>query len=378
MLTPTATLVELIVFVFNRDLCHSIGAKRSRPEPFGKTRAYDRKWSRMKIGLYLPTYGPELSWSLLRDVTQAAEDVGIDAVFSCDHLLDGALIESQRGCPPDIYECWTVLSALAAVTKTIRLGSSVASIPYRPPGILAKAAATLDNISDGRLILGLGAGWNEPEFVKHGIPWETPPTRLRMLAEAVQIIKGIWRQPAFSLDGEFWSVQDAECHPAPVQVGGPPVWIGGVGPRARKLVAKSADGWLPVFITPDNYRDLNQELDHEIELAERAASEVTRAYLCFASIDDSDEAAFNSARAFINDLGNHQVDGKRPLDVAATCIVGSVESALSQVATYARSGVNYLILGIMPMERAAYLRNIEFIGANLLPVLTQEASSWST
>ena len=99
--------------------------------------------------------------------------------------------------------------------------------------------------------------------------------------------------------------------------------------------------------------------------------------MCFASIGESDEDALAVADAFIHDLGQHQVDGKRAMDVSATCVLGSVDTALSRLEAYARAGVEYLVVGVMPMERDAYLRNIEIIGSKLLPVLNREAASWS-
>ena len=323
----------------------------------------------MKFGIYLPTYGPELSWAFLKDAALAAEGAGLDGVFSCDHLLDGSLIESQRGCPPDIYESWTVLSALASVTQRISLGTSIASVPYRYPGVLAKAAVTLDHISDGRVILGLGAGWNEKEFEKHGVPWASAGTRLAMLEEAVDVIQGIWRIPGYSSGGRFWSVRDAECNPAPTQVGGPPIWVGGVGARARRLVAERCDGWLPVFVSAQEYSELGRKLDADIIMGGRKVSDVAHAYLCFASVRETDVEAGRVAAPFMRDLASHRVDGSRTLDVSGTCVVGSVDTAVRRCREYADAGVDYMVFGIMPMEREAYLENIELLGAGVLPLL---------
>lgn len=325
----------------------------------------------MKCGIYLPTYGPELSWNLLRDVAIAAEEAGLDGVFACDHLLDGSLIESQRGCPPDIYESWTVLAALAAVTERVSLGTSISAVPYRYPGVLAKAAVTLDQISDGRVILGLGAGWNQKEFEKHGVPWASAATRLRMLDEAVDVIQGIWRVPGYSRSGEFWRISDAECNPAPRQFGGPPIWVGGVGAHARRLVAERCDGWLPVFIRPDEYWRLGHGLDEEIIRCERRVSDVAHAYLCFVSVGETDGAARRVAAPFMRDLATHRVDGSRTLDVSGTCVVGSVNTVVERCREYAGAGVDYMVFGIMPMEREAYMENIQLLGAGVLPKLRE-------
>ncbi len=311
------------------------------------------------LGLYLPTYGPDVSWQTIRDVTVEAERLGWDGVFVCDHILDGRLIESQRNAPPDIFECWTTLSALAGVTTQIQLGTSVLAAPLRWPGVHAKACATLDNISAGRLIVGLGTGWGKAEFEKHGVPYEPFKTRFERMKESLQIMKGIWLEPGFRHEGTHYQLNEAECHPPVVAPDGPPIWLGGVGKMALQLIGEAADGWLPVFVPPAGIESGLKSLDHHLDAHGRTRKDLTIGYLTFASVDPDGNTARANAEPFMRDLSAHQVDGNRPMDVSAVTVVGSVEEAAQMFQNYIDVGVDYLVFGIAPMEYRHYMRNLE-------------------
>ena len=169
---------------------------------------------------------------------QEAERAGFDAVWVFDHFhtVPQPRLES-------VFECWTSMAGLARDTTTVRLGQMVTCNSYRPPSLLAKMASSIDVMSHGRLILGIGAGWYEPEYTAYGYDFPDTPDRLRMLRESLQVIKAMWAEDEASFEGRFYRIRDAINEPKPVQKPHPPIWIGGGGERVTlKLVAQYGDG----------------------------------------------------------------------------------------------------------------------------------------
>ncbi|HET7338694.1 MAG TPA: LLM class F420-dependent oxidoreductase [Candidatus Dormibacteraeota bacterium] len=200
----------------------------------------------LKIGVFVPQ-----GWRMdLADVSGAvekyetmsrcaveAERAGFDALWLFDHFhtVPAPQLES-------VFECWTSMAALARDTNTIRLGQMVTCNSYRPPSLLAKMASCIDVLSGGRLILGIGAGWYENEYVAYGYDYPDTPDRLRMLREALLVIKAMWTQEKATFEGRFYEVRGAINEPKPVQKPHPPIWIGGAGEKVTlKLVAQYGD-----------------------------------------------------------------------------------------------------------------------------------------
>ncbi len=168
---------------------------------------------------------------------QEAEQAGFDAVWLYDHFHPVPSPEHES-----VFECWTSMAALARETHTIRLGQLVTCSLYRPPSLLAKMASCVDVMSRGRLILGLGAGWYEEEFRAYGYEFPETPERLRMLREAVEVIKAMWGPGDATFEGRYYQVRGAINEPKPVQQPHPPIWIGGGGEKVTlKLVAQYGD-----------------------------------------------------------------------------------------------------------------------------------------
>lgn len=195
----------------------------------------------MKIGfvVYLgenEDLGRVPRYSELRKMAQVAEEAGLDSIWLYDHLLfrwDGQ---------PTIgtWESWTMLSALAEATQRVELGSLVLCNPFRNPAILAKMAVTLDEVSEGRFILGVGAGWNKAEFDAFGIPFDH---RVDRLEEALQIIRPLLKKGRTDFEGVYYQAQDCEITPIGPRPDGPPLLIGGHGPRMLRLTALYGDIW---------------------------------------------------------------------------------------------------------------------------------------
>jgi probable F420-dependent oxidoreductase len=199
----------------------------------------------MRCGVVLPI-GEEddgvPSYAAIREVAVAAEAGGFDSVWVFDHLLyrfDGA----ETG----IHECWTVLSAIAEATSRVELGTIVMCTAFRSPALLAKMAATLDEVSGGRLILGLGAGWHEPEFDAFGFPFDH---RVGRFEESLAVIKGLIRTGRADLDGRWVTVRDVFLRP-PARPD-MQILVAGKGPRMLDLTAQHADSWNAAwFAIPD-------------------------------------------------------------------------------------------------------------------------------
>ncbi len=205
----------------------------------------------MKLGLMLQIGAGVLAegrtprWSDLREMAQVAEGIGFDVLFVPDHLLfrdsppeNAVQVEMPAGETRGIWEAWTVLAALAEATQRIELGPFVACNSFRNPALLAKMAVTLDEVSAGRLVLGIGAGWHEPEYRAFGYPFDR---RVGRLEEALRIISALLRKGHVDFQGRFHSARDCEITPRGPRPEGPPILIGGQRPRMLSLAATYAD-----------------------------------------------------------------------------------------------------------------------------------------
>jgi probable F420-dependent oxidoreductase len=195
----------------------------------------------MQLGLFpqtdlVPGKGPTLRFRELQAVAQAAEEMGFDSLWIADHLLLRYPQEAEQGC----CEAFTFLSGLAALTSRIQLGSLVACTSFRSPALLAKMAESLDEISAGRFILGLGAGWHEPEFAAFGFPFDHLTTRFE---EALQIITPLLHEGSVNFEGKYYQARHAALLPRSPSPSGPPIWIGARGLRMLELTARYAHAW---------------------------------------------------------------------------------------------------------------------------------------
>jgi probable F420-dependent oxidoreductase len=172
----------------------------------------------------------------IRSIALQAEADGFDGIWIPDHLLYRNPNEPTRG----IWECWTVLAALAEATERVEIGTLTLCNSFRNPAILAKMATTLDEVSQGRLILGIGAGWNQPEYEAFGLPFDH---RVDRLEEALQILTPLLRDGHVDFAGKYYAARDCDDAPRGPRSHGPPVLIGGEGPRMFKLAARYADIW---------------------------------------------------------------------------------------------------------------------------------------
>lgn len=203
----------------------------------------------MNIGLILPLAedetGSALSWAELRAAAMQAEELGLDSVWVYDHLL-----HSFEGHPTvGFWEAWTMLTALAASTSRVEIGTTVLCAGFRNPALLAKMAETLDEISGGRLILGLGAGWHEPEFEAFGMSFDH---RVSRLEEALQILSPLLRERTVDMDGTYHRAHLSEMSPRGPRDGGVPILVAAFAPRMLRLTARYADQWTTDWLGPES------------------------------------------------------------------------------------------------------------------------------
>ena len=183
------------------------------------------------------------SWDELKAAARQSEEAGFDSVWLYDHLL-----HRFEGHPTvGFWEAWTMLTALAAVTERVELGTTVLAAGFRNPALLAKMADTLDEVSGGRLILGLGAGWHEPEFDAFGFPFDH---RVSRLEEALQIVKPLLRERRVDFRGAYHRAEDCEIRPRGPREEGVPLLIAAFAPRMMRLAARYADQWTTDWLGP--------------------------------------------------------------------------------------------------------------------------------
>jgi alkanesulfonate monooxygenase SsuD/methylene tetrahydromethanopterin reductase-like flavin-dependent oxidoreductase (luciferase family) len=195
----------------------------------------------LRVGLILPDTEREMGgdtarWSDIAHMARLAEELGFDSIWNADHLIYRFSGKEVQGP----WESWSLLAALAAITSRVEIGSLVTCTSFRNPALQAKIADTVDEISGGRLVLGLGAGWHEPEYVAFGYPFDH---RVSRFAEAIAIIHGLLRNGHVDFAGTYYSAKDCELRPRGPRPEGPPIMIGSTAPRMLSLLANYGDIW---------------------------------------------------------------------------------------------------------------------------------------
>lgn len=214
----------------------------------------------------------------------AVIEAGLEGLWAPDHFMLGPDAEE--------YEVWTLLSALAERTDDVDLGPLVGSITYRNPALLAKMATTVDILSEGRLQLGLGAGWHEEEHHAYGFDFPDIETRIEMLDEGIEVIKTMFTDERPSFDGEHYRIDDALNNPKPVQDPHPPIVIGGAGPKILRLAARHADEWNVEISSRARGPDIEfkaRKFDEYLEEEGREPDDIERSWLAHILVCEDDE-----------------------------------------------------------------------------------------
>jgi F420-dependent oxidoreductase-like protein len=256
----------------------------------------------MQFGVNLPQI--KRTWAETRAAAEEFERLGFHSVWFNDHLY-GIPMPSLP-----IMEAWTALAAVAAVTSRVELGTLVSPVGFRNPALLAKMVATLDQISGGRVIVGLGAGWFEQEFRGHGMEFPPLPQRLQQLSEAIRLMRRMWSEPQVTFRGRHFHTDEVFCEPKPARR--PPILIGGGGEKTLlKLTAKYADIWNNLAVNLD-------QLGAKVEVLRQRCREVGR-----------DPASIRVSQQTMVVIGRDDADAQAKVEKARTIYGGHLGSGIS-------------------------------------------------
>ena len=287
----------------------------------------------LKVGVQLPEVERVVPWPEYRDMAVRAEQIGFDSIWVGDHLIYRGADDSVTGP----WEAWTLLAALAAVTSRVEIGPLVAATSFHAPAMIAKKAITLDEVSQGRFILGLGAGWNETEYQAFGFPFTN---RVSRFAEAFDIIRQLIAGQTLDHQGTYYHVTQCRIVPPGPRPLGPPLMVGSMGPRMLKLTMPYVQMWNAWYQWFDNQPQqlvpILQQVDHVCEGVGRDPSEIVRTITLLVQTPDG--------------LGRTAGD---PTHASATPISGTAAQVAEAIAQYAALGIHHVQLVIDPINIAS-------------------------
>jgi F420-dependent oxidoreductase-like protein len=288
----------------------------------------------------------------LQSLWRRIEDHGFEWISVWDHFYAADASFASDGSVTSGYHCLEALTthtALALATSRVRCGSLVYCAGYRHPAVLANAMATLDQLSGGRVVLGLGAGWHQGEYAAYGIPFPPAAERLRMLDEAVQCVRLLLTEDIANFDGAHFQLRDARCEPKPVQAR-LPIWVGGGGEQLTlRITARHADGWNLAFVSPETFRHKREVLDRHCDAVGRDGSEIARSVnLALAWREEDLVRQFGGAAEYIG----------------ANALKGTTQQVIDRVGEYRDAGADWVIVAL----RAPFdLEGLERFATEVLP-----------
>jgi alkanesulfonate monooxygenase SsuD/methylene tetrahydromethanopterin reductase-like flavin-dependent oxidoreductase (luciferase family) len=286
------------------------------------------------VGIQLPEVEREVRWPELRAIARTAEQAGFDSIWLGDHLLYRYASGETRGP----WEAWTTLAGLAEATERVALGPLVAATAFHAPFMLAKLAATVDEISGGRLVLGLGAGWNPTEFEALGAPFDH---RIGRFEEAYTILRTLLRDGFIDFEGEFFTAREAELLPRPSRPGGPEILVGSSGPRMLAATAPTMHAWNAWYAdtanSPAGVARLRALVDTAAVVAGRAPSDIERTVAVLVQLPD----------------GTGRVMGDTDPKQVVVPLTGSAEAMAAELRAYAAEGISHVQLVVDPITEAS-------------------------
>jgi len=307
----------------------------------------------MQFGVVLHVSATYAKWDTFLTIAKKAEQLGYDSIWVSDHLV------SPSGRSYGL-EAWTVLSALASSTHRIRLGTYVLCNQFRHPSLLAKMASTLDNISKGRLELGIGAGWLRNEHTAFGFNWNKHSVRVERLRATIEITKQLWTKNRVSYNGKYFKLKEATLEPKPFQSPHPSVWIGGNSEAIKKLVAELGDGWIPVLPSPKQLADGVLQIKEKMKDLRREPDKLQVAYggSGCALIAEDENRVRKLAEPLIRAM-------EKPREKSA-CLIGTPEQCIQKIEQYQKAGAHKIVAGFYDFPS---LKGMKLFAKSVIPHL---------
>jgi alkanesulfonate monooxygenase SsuD/methylene tetrahydromethanopterin reductase-like flavin-dependent oxidoreductase (luciferase family) len=330
----------------------------------------------VRFGFALPQYDYSvagehpLRYETVEHYAQQAEDWGFDSLWLSDHLF---LDLEKYGGPATRYGAFEPLATLAALARTVtraRLGTLVLCEALRPAAVLAKALATLDLVTDGRLDVGLGAGWYEPDYDAVGLAMPSPGERIDRLREALDIVGGLLGGAPHTLDGTYHRAHHAVVDPPACQVPRPPLFVGGKGDRVIRTAVEYSDGWNTCWIwTPDQYRERLAVMERACEAIDRDPSTVWRSVGLYTLCGESESDLARRFERLVDQSPPGVLDGMTVATWREGRLVGTPEQIREQVEEWSSLGVETLICGVGSVPfHVGSLDDVELVAQALRPV----------
>ncbi|UCD02595.1 MAG: LLM class flavin-dependent oxidoreductase [Promethearchaeota archaeon] len=297
----------------------------------------------MQFGVIIHSTAPYADWDLFLEIAKEAERLGYDSIWITDHLI------SPKGRSHGL-ESWTILSALAAVTKKIHLGTYVLCNQFRHPSLLAKMVSTIDHVSKGRIILGIGAGWYKTEHIAFGFNWDNLSVRINRLKESILLMKKLWTEDIVTFNGEYYKVKNATLEPKPIQKPHPPIWIGGVSPAIKRLLTEEGNGWIPVLPSPEQLSKDIEEIKKKMKINNRKFNQLEIAFggAGYTLLTDNKKLA-NKELKKISNYRDIPIDN-------LNCLIGDSSFIKEKIQQYEKVGVKHIVTGFLDFPSLTSLR----------------------
>lgn len=294
----------------------------------------------------LPNANAHKQFELAKSIATKAEKLGYTSVWAYDHFMPHYSYGPLETKP--MFECYTLLAAIASITNKVKIGQVVTCNSYRPPSLLAKIGATLDAISNGRLEFGIGAGWYEEEYTAYGYQYPKDSVRIEQLDEALHIIKAMWTDTKATYSGKYYSIKEAICNPKPLQKPHPVIMVGGSGEKLLlRVVAKHADRYNHPFGTPDELKHKVEVLKEHCKSIGRDHKEIEKSVLIRVIVANSDKEVEHIVRK----VKNKDETIEQYLDrTNGKIAVGTPEQVLADLNKYIQHGITHFILHFMGLD----------------------------
>ena len=305
-------------------------------------------------------------WARMQSIAMLIETSGFESLWVYDHFHTVPAKTQEV-----TYEAWALMAAFAAVTDTVRLGQMCTCNGYRPPSFLAKVATTIDNISNGRLEMGIGAGWYEEEFIAYGYPFPKPSQRIGMLREGVEIMRAMWTEDEVTYDGKHYQLLNAVCQPKPVQQPHIPLWIAGGGEQLTLNVAAR-------YAKYTNFANSLDEFNHKSDILRGHCNDVGRDFeaitrstnfnvVCAATEAEVQETLVSVRAHYAPFIGAAKADTLVENYVKNGGMVGTPEQLIEELRAWEHHGMTYAIIYFPQV--ATNTSGLELFAREVIPAL---------